>query len=90
MLGDEKCGTYISEKDRFTLNRDIGKEDKKIKYMTNLGKQNRIRTALQKVENNLFMKLYLKEEKDIYSDLMKSKRIALYDEHFRNKNFIIE
>ncbi len=58
--------------------------------MTNLGKQNRIRTALQKVENNHFMKLYLKEEKDIYSDLMKSKRIALYDEHFRNKNFIIE
>ena len=90
LIGDEKCGTYISEKDRFTLNRDIGKEDKRIKYMTNLGKQNRIRTALQKVENNLFMKLYLKEEKDIYSDLMKSKRIALYDEHFRNKNFIIE
>ena len=90
LIGDEKCGTYISEKDRFTLNRDIGKEDKRIKYMTNLGKQNRIRTALQKVENNLFMKLYLKEEKDIYSELMKSKRIALYDEHFRNKNFIIE
>ena len=58
--------------------------------MTNLGKQNRIRTALQKVENNLFMKLYLKEEKDIYSDMAKSKRIALYEENTKNRNFIIE
>ena len=90
LIGDEKCGTFISEKDRFILDRDIGKEDKRIKYMTNLGKQNRIRTALQKVENNHFMKLYLKEEKDMYSDMMKSKRIAFYDEYFKNKNFIIE
>jgi len=90
LIGNEKCGTFISEKDRFILDRDIGKEDKRIKFMTNLGKQNRIRTALQKVENNHFMKLYLKEEKDMYSDMMKSKRIAFYDEYFKNKNFIIE
>ena len=90
LMGDEKCGTFISEKDRFILNRDIGKEDKRIKYMTNLGRQNRIKTALQKVENNLFMKLYLQKEKDIYSDMMKSKRIAFYDQYFKNKNFIIE
>ena len=82
LIGDEKCGTYISEKDRFSLNRDIGKEDKKLRYLNNLGKQNRIRTALQKVEDNHFMKLYLKEEKDIYSELEKNKRIALYDQNF--------
>ena len=90
LIGDEKCGTYISEKDRFTLNRDIGKEDKKRKCLNDLGKQNRIRTALQKVEDNCFMKLYLKEENDIYSNIAKSKRIALYEENNRNKNFIIE
>ena len=90
LIGDEKCGTFINEKDRFNLNRDIGKDDKKMKQLNDMGKQNRIRTALQKVENNLFMKMYLKEEKDIYSDMAKSKRIAIYDENTKNKNFIIE
>ena len=90
LIGDEKCGTFISEKDRFNLNRDIGKEDKKMKQMAELGKQNRIKTALQKVENNLFMKLYLKEEKDTYSDMAKNKRIAVYEENVKNRNFVIE
>ena len=61
-----------------------------MKQLLDLGKQNRIRTALQKVENNKFMKIFLKEEKDIYSDMAKSKRIAIYDENTKNKNFIIE
>ena len=90
LIGDETSSTYINEKDRFTLNRDIGKEDKKMKQLLDLGKQNRIRTALQKVENNKFMKIFLKEEKDIYSDMAKSKRIALYEENTKNRNFIIE
>ena len=61
-----------------------------MKQLLDLGKQNRIRTALQKVENNKFMKIFLKEEKDIYSDMAKSKRIALYEENTKNRNFIIE
>ena len=60
-----------------------------MKQLLDLGKQNRIRTALQKVENNKFMKIFLKEEKDIYSDMAKSKRIALYEENTKNRNFII-
>ena len=90
LIGDETSSTFINEKDRFTLNRDIGKEDKKMKQLLDLGKQNRIRTALQKVENNRFMKIFLKEEKKIYSDMAKSKRISLYEENTKNRNFIIE
>ena len=90
LIGDETSSTFINEKDRFTLNRDIGKDDKKMKQLLDLGKQNRIRTALQKVENNRFMKIFLKEEKKIYSDMAKSKRISLYEENTKNRNFIIE
>ena len=90
LIGDETSSTFINEKDRFTLNRDIGKEDKKMKQLLDLGKQNRIRTALQKAENNRFMKIFLKEEKKIYSDMAKSKRISLYEENTKNRNFIIE
>ena len=61
-----------------------------MKQLLDLGKQNRIRTALQKVENNRFMKIFLKEEKKIYSDMAKSKRISLYEENTKNRNFIIE
>ena len=61
-----------------------------MKHLTELGKQNRIKTALQKVENNRFMHIYLKEEKDVYSDMAKSKRIAIYDENSKNRNFLIE
>lgn len=90
LIGDEKCSTYINEKDRFNIDRDIGKDDKKMKNMISLGRQNRIKTAIQKFEDNRFMKIYLNEEKDIYSNMEKSKRLSIYDERNKNMNFIIE
>ena len=34
--------------------------------------------------------MFLKEEKDIFSDMEKNKRLAMYDEISKNRNFIIE
>ena len=90
LIGDETCGTYINEKDRFNIDRDIAKDDKKMKNMLALGRQNRIKTAIQKYEDNRFMKIYLQEEKDIYSNMEKSKKLSIYDESSKNMNFIIE
>lgn len=90
LIGDETCGTYINEKDRFNIDRDVAKDDKKMKNMLALGKQNRIKTAIQKYEDNRFMKIYLQEEKDIYSNMEKSKKLSIYDERSKNMNFIIE
>ena len=90
LIGDENCSTYITEKQRFQTNKNIGKEDKKIKQLTDIAKQNRIKTALGKVENNVFAKIFLKEEKDIYSDMEKNKRMSIYDENMKNRNLIIE
>ena len=90
LIGDENCSTYISEKERFKISKEIGNEDKKIKHLTDMAKQNRIKTALEKVENNIFAKIFLKEKKDIFSDMEKNKRMAIYDENMKNRNLIIE
>ena len=90
LIGDEKCGSYISEKDRFSAHEEISKEDKEKKAIVNLRKQNRIKKILKKVEANYSLGTYLKEEKQIYSDIEKNKRIAIYDEIMKNRNLLIE
>ena len=90
LIGDEQCCTYINEKDRFNFDRDINKEDKQKKNIERIRRENRIRTAREKYENNNYMKMFLKEEKDIFSDMEKNKRLAMYDEISKNRNFIIE
>ena len=55
LIGDKNAATYINEKDRFNLDRDIGKDDKIRKEQTRIGRQNRIRTAIQKFEQNNYM-----------------------------------
>ena len=90
LIGDENCCTYINEKDRFTLDRDINKEDKHKKNLQRIGRENRIRTAKQKYENNQYMQMFLKEKKEIFSDMEKNKRLVIYDENSKNRNFIIE
>ena len=90
LIGDEKCGSYISEKDRFSAHEEISKEDKEKKAIVNLRKQNRIKKILKKVEANYSLRTYLKKEKQIYSDMEKNKRIAIYDEIMKNRNLLIE
>ena len=90
LIGDKNAATYINEKDRFNLDRDIGKDDKIRKEQTRIGRQNRIRTAIQKFEQNNYMKEFLKDEKEMYSDLKKCNRQIDYEELFKNRNFIIE
>ena len=34
--------------------------------------------------------MFLKEEKNIYSDMEKNKRMAMYDEISKNRNFVLE
>ena len=88
--GDEKCSTFINEKDRFNVDRDVNKEDKKKRNLDKIRKENRIKTAIQKYENNNYLKKFLGEEKNIYSDMEKGKRLAMYEEISRNRNFIFE
>ena len=90
LIGNEKCGTFINEKDRFIIDRDINQEDKRKKNLNKIRKENRIRTALNKYESNSYLKMFLEEEKNIYSDMQKTKKMANYDEITKNRNFIFE
>ena len=90
LIGNETASTYISEKERFKLNRDIGKDDKIKNDQIHSGRQNRIRTAIQKVEENNCIKEFLKNEKEKYSQKEKSRRQYDYEELFRKRNFLIE
>ena len=42
------------------------------------------------MKNNSYLKNFLEEEKNIYSGMEKSKRMAMYDETTKNRNFIFE
>ena len=72
------------------MNRDIGKDDKIKKNKIKLGRENRIKTAILKVEENNFIKQYLENEKEKFSQIEKSKRQYDYEELFRKRNFLIE
>lgn len=90
LIGDKTAATYINEKDRFNLDRNVGKDDKIKKEQIRIGRQNRIKTAIQKCEQNNYMKEFLKDENEMYSDLRKCNRQLNYEELFKKKNFIIE
>ena len=90
LIGDRNAATYINEKDRFNLDRDVAKDDKIKIEQIRIARQNRIKTDRQKVEQNNYIKLFLKDEKEMYSDLKKCNRQVNYEELFKNKNFIIE
>ncbi len=90
LIGDKFSSTYINEKDRFNLNRDVAKDDKIKNEKIKKGREYRIKTAIQKFEENNYIKQFLKEEKDKYSQLEKSKRKYNYEELFKKKNFVIE
>ena len=90
LIGDKSSSTYINEKERFNIDRDVGKDDKNKKEQVRIGRQNRIKTALQKFEKYNYMKEFLKDEKVMYSDMEKCNRQVNYDELFKNRNFLIE
>ena len=90
LIGDKSAATYINEKDRFNLDRDVGKDDKINKNQIRLGRQNRIKTAITKFEKNNYLKEFLKDEKEMFSDMEKCNRQVNYDELSKNRNFLIE
>ena len=90
LIGDKFSSTYINEKDRFNLNRDVAKDDKIKNEKIKKGREYRIKTSIQKFEENNYIKQFLKEEKDKYSQLEKSKRKYNYEELFKKNNFFIE
>ena len=90
LIGDEKSCSYINEKDRFKVYKEISREDKEIKFLLNLRKHNRIKKVLKKVEDNIKLKTYIRNEKDIYTDMEKSKRIWILDEKMKNRNLLVE
>ena len=90
LVGNEMSPTYISEKERFNLDRDVCKEDKIKSARVKMGRENRIRTAIQKFEESNYAKQFLKEEKNKYSQMEKCKRQYEYEELFKNRNFLIE
>ena len=90
LVGNELAPTYISEKERFNLDRNVGKDDKNKTARVKMGRENRIRTAIQKFEESNLAKQFLKEEKNKYSQMEKCKRQYEYEELFKNRNFLIE
>ena len=90
LIGDKNSAIYINEKERFNSDRDVGKDDKIKKEKIRLGRENRIKTAIQKYEEKNKIKEYLKDEKEMYSNFEKCNRQVNYEEIFKNKNFIIE
>ena len=90
LVGNELDPTYISEKERFNLDRNVGKDDKIKIARVKMGRENRIRTAIQKFEESNLAKHFLKEEKNKYSQMEKCKRQFEYEELFKNRNFLIE
>ena len=90
LIGDEKSCSYINEKDRFKVYKEISREDKEIKFLLNLRKHNRIKKVLKKVDDNIKLKTYIRNEKDIYTDMEKSKRIWILDEKMKNRNLLVE
>ena len=90
LVGDKTAATYISEKDRFNIDRNIAKDDKIKNEKMHLGRQNRIRTAVQKIEGNKYLAEYLKDERDQYSQLKKCDKQYKYEERIKNLNEIIE
>jgi len=90
LVGNEMSPTYISEKERFNLDRDVCKEDKIKSARVKMGRENRIRTAIQKFEESNYAKQFLKEEKNKYSQMEKCKRQYKYEELIKNRNILIE
>ena len=90
LVGNELDPTYISEKERFNLDRNVGKDDKIKIARVKMGRENRIRTDIQKFEESNLAKHFLKEEKNKYSQMEKCKRQFEYEELFKNRNFLIE
>ena len=90
LIGSKTDSTYISEKERFNLNRDVGKDDKIKNAKIKLGRENRIKTAIQKFEENNYIKQLLKEEKTKFSQLEKCRRQFDYEDLFKKRNFLIE
>ena len=90
LIGSETASTYISEKERFNLNRDVGKDDKIKNAKVKIGRENRIKTAIQKFEENNYIKQLLKDEKNKFSQMNKCRRQYDYEDLFRKKNFLIE
>ena len=90
LIGDINSATYINEKERFNSDRDVGKDDKIQKEKIRQGREKRIKTAIQKYEQNNFIKEYLRDEKEMYSNFEKCNKQVNYEEIFKNKNFVIE
>ena len=90
LIGDKSSSAYINEKDRFIINRDIGKDDKIKKEKLNIGRKRRIRSAIQRVAQNNYIKQLLKDEKEIYSNYERYNRMIYYEESIKNKNMFFE
>ena len=90
LVGDKNAATYISEKDRFNIDRNVARDDKVKNEKIQLGRQNRIRTAVQKVEANKYLAQYLKDERDQYSQLKKCDNQYIYEDTIKKYNEIIE
>ena len=90
LIGDINSATYINEKERFNSDRDVGKDEKIQKEKIRQGREKRIKTAIQKYEQNNFIKEYLRDEKEMYSNFEKCNKQVNYEEIFKNRNFVIE
>ena len=90
LIGDKASSLYIDEKDRFIIDRDIGKDDKIQKEKLNLGRKTRIRSAIQRTQQSNYIAQLLKDEKEIYSNYERCNRMINYEESCNKKNNFFE
>ena len=90
LIGDKASSIYIDEKDRFIIDRDIGKDDKIQKEKLNLGRKTRIRSAIQRTQQSNYIAQLLKDEKEIYSNYERCNRMINYEESCNKKNNFFE
>ena len=90
LVGDEFSPSYLNEIERFNIDRDIGKDDKRKSEQIKISRQNRIKTAIQKSKENNYVKQLLKDEKDKFSQLRKCKRQYEFEDLVKRRNFLIE
>ena len=76
----ENSSSYVSETVRFSTNGKTEVEkDREKKILYNLHRKEQKKTLTDHLSQNAFLKDYLKEEKDIFSQLQRSKKLYNYE-----------
>jgi len=81
----KEAAIYISEKERFNNGKSEVDKDREKKKLKEIHKIQKLKEENARISHNAYMKDYLYQEKDIYSQLQRTKKLYQYE----NVYFII-